>query len=171
MLIARDFAYLMCLLLRHSGFFSSVTSPKTHVDRSCTLCSPCRDPFGLPVVGVFFCRGLPWPNYQSPIAFLTSDGQEEDWLGLEKSTFTGFVFVRCTQLYFASGFVLLPRLFVAEAPFSFPIKATLFATFTSMFYQVHLHELDTVEVATWSLITFVICTLKYVTKQAPMYSC
>eukprot|EP00434_Breviolum_minutum_P040278 symbB.v1.2.035787.t1/scaffold4901.1/size52642/6 len=23
-------------------------------------------------------RGLPWPNYQSPIAFLTSDGQEEE---------------------------------------------------------------------------------------------
>jgi len=122
MLIARGFAYLICLLLRHSGFFSSVTSPKTHVDRSCTLCSPCCDPFGLPALGVFFGRGLPWPNYQSPIAFLTSDGQEEDKLGLEKSTFTGFVFVQCTQLYFANGFVLILRLFVAEVPLVASLK-------------------------------------------------
>ena len=151
MLIARSFVYLICLLLRHSGFFSSVTSPKTHVDRSCTLCSPCRDPFGLPVVGVFFCWGLPWPNYQSPIAFLTSDGQEEDKLGLEKSTFSGFVFVQCTQLYFN------PSLVCWRGSFSCLIKTTLFATFTSMFYQVHLHELDTIEVTTWSLMS--VCNL------------
>lgn len=35
---------------------SSVTSPKTYVDRSCTLSSPCCDPFGLPARGVFLLR-------------------------------------------------------------------------------------------------------------------
>ena len=126
MLIARGFAYLMCFLLRHSGFFSSVTSPKKeHYSRPklhLVVLVVIHSAFQLLV---FFCWGLPWPNYQSPIAFLTSDGQEEDKLGREKSTFTGFVFVQCTQLYFANGFVLLPRLFVAEVPFSFLIKTTL----------------------------------------------
>ena len=83
--------WIICFLLGLPASFLVLHLQKK-VDRSFTPVVLVVIPSSLPVVGVFGGWGLPWPNYQSPIAFLTSDGQEEDKLGREESTFTGFVF-------------------------------------------------------------------------------
>lgn len=116
MLIARSFVYLICLLLRHSGFFSSVTSPKTHVDRSCTLCSPCRDPFGLPVVGVFFVEACHGPTINPPLLFwhpMVKKRTNWDW----KSRPSVGLF-----LFSALSFILILRWFVGEVPLVASLK-------------------------------------------------
>lgn len=144
MLIVRGFAYLTCWHLRHSGLFSSVTSPKTHVDRSCTSCSPCRDPFGLPALGVFLLR-FAMAQLSIPHCFFDIRWSRRGQTGTGKVDLHWVCFCSVHSALFCKRLCCISSFVCWRGPFSCLIKTTLFATFTSMFYQVHLksrHEVS-----------------------------